>query len=474
MTDSDLVFRSAVELAGLIRAGDLSACEVMEAHLRRIEAVNPAVNAIITLTADTALAQARAADERQARGEPLPVLHGLPVAHKDLEETAGIRTTFGSPIFRDYIPPTSSLVVERLQAAGAITIGKTNTPEFGAGSQTFNPVFGATKNPYDLTRTCGGSSGGAAAALAAGMIPLADGSDMGGSLRNPASFCNVAGFRPSPGRVPTWPNRMAWSPLGVNGPMARSVADLALMMQAVAGPDDRSPIGIEEPGSRFAEPLERNWRGVRIAWSAGLGLPFEPDVLAVTERQRTTFESLGCIVEPDQPAMDEADRIFKGLRAWHFAVSLRDAYTSMKDQLKDTIIWNIEQGQRLTAADLGRLELDRTVLYHRVRKFLTRYDFLVLPTVQVLPFDVTVPHPTSIAGTPMETYIDWMKSCYYISTLGLPALSVPAGFSATGLPVGLQIVGRHHDDFGVLQLGHAFEAATGFGRRRPALAPTVG
>ncbi len=473
MTDSDLCFLSAVELAGRIRSGDLSAREAMEAHLRRIEAVNPAVNAIITLAADTALAQARAADERQARGEPLPVLHGLPVAHKDLEETAGIRTTFGSPIFRDYIPPTSSLVVERLQAAGAITIGKTNTPEFGAGSQTFNPIFGATRNPYDLGRTCGGSSGGAAAALAAGMIPLADGSDMGGSLRNPASFCNVAGFRPSPGRVPTWPNRMAWSPLGVNGPMARSVADLALMMQAIAGPDDRSPIGIEELASRFAAPLDRDFRGVRIAWTAGLGLPFEPEVLAVTERQRTTFESLGCIVEAAEPVMDEADRIFKGLRAWHFEVSLRDAYASMKDQLKDTIIWNIEQGQRLTAADLGRLELDRTNLYHRVRKFLTRYDFFVLPTVQVLPFDVTVPYPASIAGAPMATYIDWMKSCYYISTLGLPALSVPAGFSVGGLPVGLQIVGRHHDDFGVLQLGHAFEAATGFGRARPALAPAV-
>ena len=466
MTDSDLCFFPAVELAARIRRRDLSAREVMEAHLGQIAARNPALNAIVTLTAEPAMAAATAADERQARGEPLGVLHGLPVAHKDLQETAGIRTTFGSPIFRDYVPPVSSLLVERLQGAGAITVGKTNTPEFGAGSQTFNTVFGATRNPYDLSKTCGGSSGGAAVALAAGMVPLADGSDMGGSLRNPASFCNVAGFRPSPGRVPIWPNRLGWFPLGVNGPMARSVADLALMLQAIAGPDDRSPIGIEEPGSVFAAPLERDFTGVRIAWTSGLGLPFEPEVLAVIDRQRATFESLGCLVENAEPAMDDADLIFKGLRAWHFEASLRDAYASMKHQLKDTIVWNIEQGQRLTAADLGGLELQRTALYHRVRKFMERFDFFVLPTVQVLPFDVTVPYPTSVAGTAMATYIDWMKSCYYISAVGLPALSVPGGFSATGLPVGLQIVGRHHDDFGVLQLGHAFEAATGFGRRR--------
>lgn len=468
MTDSDLCFLSAREMAARIRAGDCSATEVMTAHLDRIEAVNPALNAIVTLVADQAMAGARAADQRRARGEPLPILHGLPVAHKDLQETAGIRTTFGSPIFRDYVPPASSLLVERLAAAGAITVGKTNTPEFGAGSQTFNPVFGATRNPYDLSKTCGGSSGGAAVALAAGMVPLADGSDMGGSLRNPASFCNVAGFRPSPGRVPTWPSRLAWFPLGVNGPMARSVDDLALMMEAIAGPDDRSPIGIEEPGSVFGRPLGRDFRGVRIAWTNGLGLPYEPEVLAVTEPHRATFEALGCVVEPDQPVMDEADGVFKGLRAWHFQATLGDAYAAMKEQLKDTIIWNIEQGRRLTAFDLGRIELDRTTLYHRVRRFLTRYDFLVLPTVQVLPFDIAVSYPTAIGATQMTTYIDWMKSCYYISTLGLPALSVPAGFSATGLPVGLQIVGRHHDDFGVLQLGHAFETATGFGRRRPA------
>src|SRR5580765_813462 len=261
---SDICHLSAVEMARLVRARELSAREVLSAHLAQIERVNPTVNAIVTLVADQAMEQARLADEAMARGREVGPLHGLPIAHKDLQPTKGIRTTFGSPIFRDFVPAADSLLVDRIRRAGAILVGKTNTPEFGAGSQTFNPVFGATRNPYDTSKTCGGSSGGAAVALACGMLPLADGSDMGGSLRNPASFCSVVGLRPSPGRVPTWPARLPWSPLSVDGPMARTVADVALLLSAIAGPDPRSPIAQQEAGARFALPLGRGFDGVRV------------------------------------------------------------------------------------------------------------------------------------------------------------------------------------------------------------------
>src|SRR5215813_3810989 len=260
---NNLCFLPAVELAHHLHSKELSAREVLAAHLKQIERVNPKVNAIVTLVAEQAAESAKRADEMQARGGRLGALHGLPIAHKDLVEAAGIRTTFGSPLFKDNVPKTDDLIVQRIKRAGAITIGKTNTPEFGAGSQTFNTVFGATRNPYDLGKTCGGSSGGAAVALACGMIPVADGSDLGGSLRNPASFCNVVGLRPSPGRVPVWPHRVGWCPLSVDGPMARTVADVALLLSILAGPDPRSPISLNDPGSIFAEPLERDFKATR-------------------------------------------------------------------------------------------------------------------------------------------------------------------------------------------------------------------
>jgi amidase len=471
MTTSELCFMTATELARRLRARELSAVEVMQAHLAQIERVNPRVNAIVTLLPERALAGARAADAALARGEPTGPLHGLPVAHKDLTLTRGIRTTFGSPIYRDFVPDTNALIVDRLQAAGAITIGKTNTPEFGAGSQTFNPVFGATLNPYDPTKTCGGSSGGAAVALACGMLPIADGSDLGGSLRNPASFCNVVGFRPAPGRVPTWPDLTAWYPLSVQGPMARTVEDVALLLSVMAGPDPRSPIAIAEPGERFARPLARDFRGVRLAWSRDLGgLPVDPRVTAVLEGQRHVFADLGAIVEEAEPDFTGADESFRAWRAWRFALAYADLLRDHRDQLKDTVVWNIEEGLRLTGPELGRAERLRTELYHRLRHFLERYEFLLLPVCQVPPFDVSQPYVTSINGQPLTTYLDWMRSCYYISATGLPAISVPCGFTPEGLPVGLQIVGRHQDDFGVLQLAHAFEQATGAGRRRPPVA----
>jgi amidase len=468
----DLCFRPAFELARMIRAREISCTELMQAHLAQIERVNPVVNAIVTLAPEPALQAARDADAALAQGrapgpEQAP-LFGLPVAHKDLALTKGMRTTFGSPIYRDFVPDQSSLIVERLQQAGAITIGKTNTPEFGAGSQTFNTVFGATRNPWDTSKTCGGSSGGAAVALACGMVPIADGSDLGGSLRNPASFCNVAGFRPSAGRVPAWPTLNTWFGLSVVGPMARTVADLALQLTAIAGPDARAPTSIEQPGSLFAARLTRDFRGVKVGWSPTLGgLPVERAVLAALEAQREALADMGLIVEEADPDFTDAEEIFQVLRAHSFEANYGSLLASHRAQMKDTVIWNIEQGAALTGAKVGRAEVLRTALYHRMRRFMEQYAFLLAPVVQVLPFDVSQPYVTQIEGQPMQTYLDWMKSCYFVSVTGLPAASIPCGFSQSGLPVGMQIVGRHHDDFGVLQLAHAFEQRTQFWKTRP-------
>jgi amidase len=464
----DLCFLSATELAHLIRTREVSCEEVMRVHLEQIEQVNPTVNAIVTLLPERALDGARTADRAIASGQPLGPLHGLPVAHKDLLVTKGIRTTFGSPIYQDFVPDTDAILVERLRAAGAITIGKTNTPEFGAGSQTFNPVFGATRNPWDTTKTCGGSSGGAAVALACGMVPLADGSDFGGSLRNPASFCNIAGFRPSAGRVPNWPTVNAWFSLPVLGPMARTVEDLALMLSAIAGPDARAPIAIDAPGSMFTRSLARDFRGLRVAWSRDLGgLPVDPRVTEALSGGRRVLEAIGVQVEEAEPDFTDADEIFRVLRAWNFEASFGALLQTKRHQMKDTVIWNIEEGARLTGAQVGRAEAKRTELYHRVRGFMEQYAFLAAPVVQVPPFDVNQPWVTQINGEKMHTYLDWMKSCYAISATGLPAVSVPCGFTPDGLPVGLQIVGRHQDDLGVLQLAYAFQQQTGLWKRRP-------
>ncbi|MXZ73794.1 MAG: amidase [Gemmatimonadetes bacterium] len=471
MSPSELCFTPATDLVRMIRRKDLCVTEVMEAHLAQVDRVNPAVNAIVTYHPDQALDGARKADEAIARNEARGPLFGLPIAHKDLVLTKGVRTTYGSPIFRDFVPGQDELIVERLKKAGAISFGKTNVPEFGAGSQTFNPVFGATLNPYDTTRTCGGSSGGAAVALACGMLPIADGSDMGGSLRNPANFCNVVGLRSAPGRVPRWPSVNAWGRLSVQGPMARTVADAALMLSAIAGPDPRAPLAIREPGQPFAMPLERDFKGVNVAWSMDFGgLPVDPEVVSAIEAKRGVFEDLGMTVKPGQPDFSEADEVFKTLRAWSFIQGYGDLLETHRDQIKDTVIWNLEAGLALTGPQVARAEVDRTTLYHRVRRFMEHHDFMVFPVSQVPPFDVNTPYPTEIDGVQMETYIDWMKSCYYVTVTGLPAISVPCGFTSSGLPVGLQIVGRHEDELGVLQLAHAFEQATGTWKKRPSVA----
>lgn len=470
-TASPICFMSTIEMARLIRTKKLSAREALAAHLRQIERVNPKVNAIVTLVPEMAADAAAKADEMQARGEKLGALHGLPVAHKDLLETRGIRTTFGSPLYKDNIPAEDDIVVDRMRRAGAITVGKTNTPEFGAGSQTFNEVFGATLNPYDLTKTCGGSSGGAAVALACGFVPVVTGSDTGGSLRNPAAFCNVVGFRPSIGRVPNPKAAFAWFTLSTSGCLGRSTADLAFVLSTIAGPDPRAPLSIDEPGERFARPLDRSFKGVRVAWFKDLGgVPFDARVRNVVDGHRKTFESLGCIVEQAEPDFAPAEVAFRILRAWNTANSYGERLRQQPDAFKDTLKGEIEEGLRLTGSDVARADTAHGQLWRRFQAFLEKYEYFVLPTTQLPPFDVNIPYPTEIAGTKFDNYIDWMKSCWYVSATGNPAASVPAGFTPEGLPVGVQIVGRNKEDFGVLQMAHAFEQATGFGKRRPAIA----
>jgi amidase len=466
----EVAFTSARRLAALIERRELSCVEVMRAFLAQIDRVNPQVNAIVSLRPSAELlAEAEAADGRLASGSPDGPLHGLPIAIKDLSLTRGLRTTFGSQLYRDFVPASDDLYVQRLRRAGAIVIGKTNTPEFGAGSQTFNAVFGVTRNPYDLTKTCGGSSGGAAVALACGMLPLADGTDLGGSLRNPASFCNVVGFRPSPGRVP----RLFARPddtLAVHGPMARDVDDLALLLSVMAGPDRRDPLSLPEPGAAFRTVPERDFAGVRLAFSERLGrYPVEPAVTAVCNSARRILSSLGCEVVDGEPDLRGVDELFQTLRAAGYAALLGRDLERSRAQLKDTVVWNVEQGLKLTPADLERAASAKSALDVRVTEFFATHEFLALPTVQVLPFPVEIEWVREIEGLPMRTYIDWMATCYAITCLGVPAVSVPCGFSPTGLPVGLQLVGRRGRDLEVLQLARAFERATQFARRRPPL-----
>ncbi|MFF4987132.1 amidase [Streptosporangium saharense] len=462
-----MFYLTALEMLELLRTRQVGAVELLRAHLRRIEEVNPRVNAIVTLTAERALAEAEQADRDLARGEWRGPLHGLPVAHKDLTETAGIRTTYGSPLFADHVPPRDSLLVRRMREAGAITVGKTNTPEFGTGSHTVNELFGVTRNPYDLSRSAGGSSGGAAAALAAGMVPLADGSDMGGSLRNPASFCNVVGLRPTPGRVPAPSPTAAWFTLGVPGPMARTVTDLALLMSVISGFDASSPLSVTESGAAFAGSLETDPARLRIAWSPDLGgLPVDPETARVTALAPRVLEGLGARVEQVRLDLSDAEEAFRVYRAWYYALS----YGGMPaERLGANVRWNVEQGLKVTGADLARAERLRSGLYRRMSRFFGDHDFLVAPVSQVPPFPVGEPYVSEIAGEPMPDYLAWMRSAYWVSVLHAPAISVPCGFTEDGLPVGVQIVGRPFDDLGVLRLAHVFERATGHGARRPAL-----
>jgi amidase len=452
--------RTATELAAGIRAREFSARELMEATLGRIDAVNPRVNAIVTLLdPELALLAADAADRKAPGG----ALHGLPIAVKDLEETAGMRTTYGSSLFAENVPEEDSLVVERLRAAGAIVIGKTNTPEFGAGSQTFNAVFGATRNPYDLTRTAGGSSGGAAAAVASGMLPFADGSDLGASVRNPAAFCNLVGLRPSPGRIPDAGPGDPWNPLPVLGTIARNPRDVALLLGALAGPDPRDPLSIPSP---FEAGFGGDVRGLRIAWSRDLGgLPVDPAVTAVLEQRRATLEALGCIVEDAEPDFEGADECFEVLRGVNFA----GAFQELVHKVKPTLAENIRFGLSLTPERIGRALALRGAMFTRMRELLVRYDAFAAPVTQVAPFSVDDEYPRSIAGVEMGSYLEWFRSCSRITVTSHPAIAVPAGFTDDGLPIGLQLVGRYRAEAELLRLAEAFTEATGLAAHTPEL-----
>lgn len=440
----------------------------MEAFIAQIERVNPSVNAIVTFLPEQALKSAKTLDRRKSREAPL---RGLPIAYKDLVPTKGVRTTFGSLVYEKHIPQENHLIVERLSAAGAILIGKTNTPEFGAGSQTFNRVFGVTRNPYDLSKTAGGSSGGGAAAVASGMLPFADGSDLAASLRNPGNYCNVVGFRPTPGRVPNWPAADAWDTLSVIGPMARTVDDCAFLLSAMAGPDPRAPTSLAEPASVFSKSLKRQFRKTRVAWSRDLGsLPMDPRVTAVLESKKNVFKRLGCVLEDAAPDFSGATEAFETLRAVGFLGRFGPLLDEHRDKIKDTVIWNIEQGMKLTPEKIARAQRMRTELFQRMRSFMERYEFLLCPVSQLPPYPAELEWPREVAGVKLENYLDWMKSCYYITITSHPATSVPAGFTDEALPVGIQIVGRYRQDFSVLQLAHAFESETQVWKQRPALA----
>lgn len=470
--DDDLCFRPVRELVGLVRDRAVSVTELVGAHLARIDAVNPRLNAIVSADRARTLREAAEADAAIARGDRLGPLHGIPAAFKDTHDTAGMRTTYGSPLFAEHVPTADDVVVDRMRRAGVITLGKTNVPEWAAGGNTFNPVFGPTLNPYDTSRTCGGSSGGAAVALATGMAATCEGSDLGGSLRTPASFCNVIGLRPAPGRVPSVPLDFGWQTLSVRGPMGRTVDDVALLLSVLAGPDPRDPIALETDGGVFADVEPANLRGLRVAWSPDLGglVDVDRDVVDVLEGRLATLAGLGCVVEEACIDLRGADAAFRTLRAWMFAHGMAVFHREHRDRLKPSLVWNIEAGQALSAADVAAAIQTQTKLFHRACRFFGTYDLLVTPAAQVLPFPVDQEYPPVIGGRATDNYLDVLSAAYHITMTGCPALSMPAGFSAGGLPVGMQFVGPHRAERRLLSIAKAFEAATGFGDRRPDLA----
>jgi amidase len=465
MTDLT-TYSSAREMVAATTSGEISAVELLDLHLARIAEVNPTLNAIVSLDADRARAAASASDRnRMARGP----LFGLPFAVKDTHDTAGWRTTYGSPLFADHVPETDELVVERIRGAGVTLLGKTNVPEFAAGSHTFNKVFGTTLNPWDTTKSAGGSSGGAGSALAAGMVPLADGSDMGGSLRNPASFNGVVGLRPSLGRVPGWPVANQWETTATSGAMARTVDDVALLLSVVAGPDPRVPHALGDPGSTFAPAVAGSLEGVRVALSVDLGGAFDvdPEVARVVEGSTRPMAAGGATVTAAHPDLSLGEDTFRTLRAWLFQAGFGALLAQHPDAIKQSLADNIRAGESLTGADIARAYTQRTTLSEVMRRFFGSYDVLALPVSQVAPFPADQEFPTSVNGKPMASYLDWMRSAYLITVTGCPAVSVPAGFTHDGLPVGLQLVGPHGSDRRLLEIAAGFESATGLRDRRP-------
>ena len=464
---AELCFTPARELARRIRERELSAVELVTAHLERIAALDGRIGAIVELDAEGALAAAARADAATA---PLGPLHGLPVAVKDLMDVAGMHTTHGCPAFADNVAARDSLLAERLRRAGAIILGKTNTPEFGAGALTFNPLFGPTRNPYDLTRNAGGSSGGGAAALAAGLVALADGSDSGGSVRVPASFCNVVGLRPAPGRIPSTRMGNGWSPHGTLGPMARTVADAGLLLSALAGRDDRWPSALDDDPAPYAAIEPRDLRGVRVAWSHDLdGLPVEPAVTEALVGARAVLTGLGAVVDDVEPDLADADEAWETIELFEFAANVGAIVDEHGAVVRADVVENVRLGRAIPADRLARAYAVRTELYRSTVRLLERYDLLATPAVQVAPLPAEAEYAAEVAGVPSRRYYDWQRASTRVTVTGHPALALPGAFTGDGLPIGLQLVGRHRDELGLLRHAAAFEAAAGVAERRPRL-----
>ena len=470
---NDIVTLDATALSAAIHTRQLSCVEVMRNYLDHIAAVNPRVNAIVALQdRDALLTQAQERDDQLAHGESMGPLHGFPHAVKDLQAVKGIRTTQGSPIFKDFVPSADSLMVERLRKAGAIFIGKTNAPEFGLGSHTYNPVYGITRNAYDPTKSAGGSSGGAAVSLALRMLPVADGSDYGGSLRNPSGWNNVLGFRTSIGRIP-YDSRDPWLPtMSVTGPMARNVTDLAMLLSVQAGYDTRVPLSLDGDGSVFQRRLHRSFKGARIAWVGDFKghTPCDPKIIEVCRKAARRFESLGCTVEEAVPEFD-LHAVWQAvirLRAWQNGGPLLGFYQdpATRALLKPEAVYEIETGLKQSSYDITAASVVRNEWTQAVRRFFDRYEYFIAPTAQVFPFDVAQHWPQEIAGRKMETYHEWMKATLLITMCGSPALAVPAGFSDEGLPIGIQLVGPNRQEFNLLQLAYAYESTLGAEHRR--------
>jgi amidase len=470
MAVDEICFMDAVDMAAAVRTRRLGVHELVKAHVERCQRFNPRINAIVSNVFERALAEATEADQALTRGAAPGPLFGLPVAHKDTFLTRRIRTTFGSRAYSDNVPTQDSAVVAYQKAAGAICLGKTNMPEFGAGSHTFNEVFGPTRNPYRTDVSAGGSSGGAAAALAAGFVALADGSDMGGSLRNPASFCNIVGLRPSIGRVPMVPSSNPFNTLTVGGPMGRSVADVALLLDVIARSEAADPLSVPPPAEGFARIADTDPRGVRVALSPTLGgLPLEPAVADALREGVRHLAAMGCVIEEDEPDFSDADFAFETLRALAFATNFGPVRAEKGELLKNTVRWNIDLGLGLDGKTIAEAERARARMFARMQALLSRHDFLVAPVSQVVPFAVEQEYPRSVAGTPMPHYIGWMRSSYRITVTGHPSISLPCSFTADGLPVGIQIVGRYRQERALLAFARQFERANPAGRRRPVL-----
>ena len=468
MATDELCWTSATELAAAIRARRLSPVEVTAAVLDRIAAVNPRVNAYCTVAEERARAEARAAEAAVMRGDALGPLHGVPVSFKDLTATAGIRTTFGSKIFEHNVPVEDAVVVERARRAGAVVIGKTNTPEFGCKGVTDNLVFGHTRNPWRLDRIAGGSSGGAAAAVAAGLGPLAEGSDLAGSIRIPAAVCGVVGLKPSLGRVPRSPSLNGWTGMSHVGPLTRTVADAALALSVWAGPDERDPQSLPAAAEDFSRAAEGGVRGLRVAWSPDLGYAaVDREVREIVGAAARTFATLGAGMDDAHPGFADPMDLFIDLTAPYRAAAMADHLPKWGDQMDPFLHLRIDHGEKMSAVEWERATHRRTALWHVVRRFFERFDLLLTPTTSVAAFPIGVSYPAEIDGRRLENQLQWFPFTFPFSITGQPAVTVPCGVTAEGLPVGLQIVGPRYGDALVLRAAAAFEAARPWAQRRP-------